>query len=36
MRDRLTDWLIILLMVEGVIALTLLIVFTVHRIATGN
>jgi len=36
MRDRLTDWLIILLMVEGVIALTLLIFFTVDRIATGN
>jgi hypothetical protein len=36
MRSRLTDWLVLLLMVEGAIALTLLIVFTVYRMLVPN
>jgi hypothetical protein len=36
MRSRLTDILVMILMVEGVVALTLLIVFTIYRILTGN
>lgn len=36
MRDKLTDWIILVLMVEGVVALTLLILFTAYRMFTGN
>lgn len=36
MRNRIVDWLSIFLMVEGVIALTLLILFTIYRMLTGN
>lgn len=36
MWDRITDILTLILMVEGAIALTLLIVFTIYRIATGT
>jgi hypothetical protein len=31
MKRRLEDWLILVLMIEGVLALTLLIVFTLYR-----
>jgi hypothetical protein len=31
MRRRLEDWLILILMIEGVLALTLLIIFTLYR-----
>jgi hypothetical protein len=31
MKRRLEDWLILILMLEGVLALTLLIVFTLYR-----
>lgn len=31
MRQRLTDVLMVILMVEGVLALTLLIIFTLYR-----
>lgn len=34
MRDKLVDILVTVLMVEGVIALTLLIIFTVYRMLT--
>jgi hypothetical protein len=30
-KNRITDWLVLLLMVEGVLALTLLIIFTLYR-----
>ena len=30
-RRRLEDWLVLILMIEGVLALTLLIVFTLYR-----
>jgi hypothetical protein len=36
MKEKISDWLVLLLMVEGVLALSLLIIFTVYRIATGN
>ena len=36
MRDRIVDILVTILLVEGVIALSLLIAFTVYRMATGN
>ena len=36
MRQKLTDFLVVLLMVEGAIALTLLIGFTIYRIASGT
>lgn len=35
MRDKLVDLIVLILMIEGVIALTLLIAFTVWRMATG-
>jgi hypothetical protein len=36
MREKITDALLVILMVEGVLALTLLIVFTFYRMITGN
>ena len=36
MRDRLVDILAVILMVEGIVALTLLILFTIYRMLTGN
>lgn len=36
MKDRITDVIVLILMVEGVVALSLLIVFTIYRMATGN
>lgn len=36
MRNRLTDVLVLILMVEGVLALTLLIVFTIYRMVVPN
>jgi hypothetical protein len=36
MRNKIVDWLSIFLMIEGVIALTLLILFTIYRMLTGN
>lgn len=36
MRQKLTDWLVMILMVEGAIALTLLIIFTVYRMIVPN
>lgn len=35
-KEKLTDWLVLILMIEGVLALTLLIVFTVYRIVTNQ
>ena len=36
MRDKLVDILAVVLMVEGIVALTLLILFTIYRMVTGN
>ena len=36
MRDKLVDILAVVLMVEGIVALTLLILFTIYRMLTGN
>jgi len=36
MKEKLTDLLVLILMVEGVLALTLLILFTAYRMLTGN
>jgi len=36
MKDKLTDILVLILMIEGVLALTLLILFTAYRMLTGN
>lgn len=36
MRDKLVDILAVILMVEGIVALTLLILFTIYRMLTGN
>jgi hypothetical protein len=36
MRERIVDILVTILLVEGVIALSLLIAFTVYRMSTGN
>jgi len=36
MRDKLTDILVLILMVEGVLALSLLILFTLYRMLSGN
>jgi hypothetical protein len=36
MKEKIADWIVLLLMVEGVVALTLLIVFTIYRIVTGQ
>jgi len=36
MRDKIVDILAVVLMVEGVLALSLLIAFTFYRIVTGN
>ena len=36
MKEKITDVIVLILMVEGVLALTLLIVFTLYRMLTGN
>lgn len=36
MRDKLVDILAVILMLEGIVALTLLILFTIYRMLTGN
>jgi hypothetical protein len=36
MREKLVDILVLVLLVEGVAALSLLIIFTIYRMATGN
>ena len=36
MRDKLVDILAVILMLEGIVALTLLILFTIYRMVTGN
>jgi len=35
MREKLSDWLLFVILVEGVIFLTILIVITLYRMFTG-